>query len=105
MFGYTPSIDLRYFERFSCFIDGDITNTYERIYKDEREYVRRGCRDESLIVQYDASNIEGDIEELMQKSLDTGVDLIFEQVKDKKVIITKEMIQKAIDEMDLVFYD
>lgn len=100
-----PHLELEYFERFNCFIDVDITKTYELIYKDEREYIRRGEKDESLIVQYDASNIEGNIDDLMQKSLDTGADLIFEQVKDKKVIITKEMIQKAIDEMDLVFYD
>ena len=98
-------LDTRYFDRFKCFIDSDITKTYELIYKDEREYVRRGCRDESLIITYDASDIKGNIDDLMQKSLDTGVDLIFEQVKDKKVIITEEMIQKAIDEMDLDFYD
>ena len=81
----TSSIDLQYFNKFNCFIGLDITKQYELIYKDEREYVRRGRRDESLIVQYDASNIEGDLDELMQKSLDTGVDLIFEQVKDKNI--------------------
>lgn len=100
-----PHLELKYFDKFNCFIGFDITKTYELIYRDEREYVRQGGKDESLMVEYDASNLKGDLYDLMQKSLDTGVDLIFEQVKDKKVIITDEMIQKAIDEMDLIFYD
>ena len=101
----SPHLELEYFNKFNCFIGFDITKTYELIYRDEREYVRQGHRDDSLIIDYDASNLKGDLDDLMQKSLDTGVNLIFEMVKDKKVIITKEMKQKAIDEMDLVFYD
>ena len=98
-------LDTQYFDRFNCFIGIDMTGTYERIYKDEREYVRRGRRAESLIVTYDASHIEGDLDELMQKSLETGVDLIFEQVKDKKVVITREMIDKAIEAMGIEFFE
>jgi len=98
--------DLRgdYFIKFNCELHPDETETCDVLYSDYREYAKNGYEDESLIVKYDASNLEGDINDLMQKSLDTGVDLIFEQVKDKKVVITDEMHKKAWDEGRIILY-
>ena len=98
--------DLRgdYFIKFNCELHPDETETCDVLYSDYREYAKNGYEDESLIVKYDASNLEGDINDLMQKSLDTGVDLIFEQVKDKKVVITNEMRKKAWDAGRIILY-
>lgn len=93
-----------FFEKFDCEMHPDETCNYEVLYTDFREYIKNNYEDESLIVHYDASNIEGDVGELMEKSLETGVNLIFEQVKDKKVVITDEMRKKAWDEGNIIFY-
>ena len=101
---YAGSLEGRFFDRFNCWVGVDyLTATYKLIYIDEKEYIKNGRKDESLFVYYDASFLKGDLDDLMQKSLDTGVDLIFEQIKDKKVIITKEMEQKAWDEGNIIF--
>jgi len=98
------SLEGRFFDRFKCWLGVDyLVDIYDRIYIDEREYIKKGRQDESLIVYYDASNLKGNLDDLMQRSLDTGVNLIFEQVKDKKVIITDEMEKKAWDEGRIIF--
>lgn len=104
MMEYGDSLRGRFFDRFKCWLGADyLVDMYECIYIDEKEYIKNKCNDERLLTYYDASNIEGDIDELMQKSLDTGVDLIFEQIKDKKVVITDEMRKKAWDEGNIIF--
>ena len=104
MMEYAGSLRGRFFDRFKCWLGADyLVDIYDRIYIDEQEYIKKGRKDDSLMVYYDASNLKGDIDDLMQKSLDTGVNLIFEMVKDKKVIITDEMRQKAWDEGNIIF--
>ena len=98
------TLEDKYYRAFHCSIRPDETMTYKFIYTDEREYDADDTQNPDLMVEYDASNLKGDIDDLMQKSLDTGVDLIFEQVKDKKVIITDEMRKKAWDEGRIILY-
>ena len=88
----------RYFDRD---IGLDVTGTYGTIYTDRREFYKNDDPMAlDLIHQYKAEHVcsRPDFEELMQKSLDTGVNLIFDLVKDKEVVITDEMVRKAIED-------
>lgn len=87
---FPGTLEYEYSVTFRCSIDPDETMTYKFIYTDLRAYGADNTQNPDLIVEYDASNLKGNLDDLMQKSLDTGVDLIFEQVKDKK-IDTKEL--------------
>ena len=70
-------------EHFDCFIDVDEND--KLYYVDEKECKKHGY-DDDFLVFYDASNIDPEqLKDLMRKSLETGVNLIFEQVKDKKI--------------------
>lgn len=103
---YEGSLKDRYFERFNCNIHPEISCTYDLVYDDLTEYIKNGEKDEDLIVTYDASNIKGDWDDLMQRSLDTGVDLMFEQVKDKKIDAEelKRLLDKAFREGNILCY-
>ena len=79
------TLEYNYSMTFHCSIAPDETMTYKFIYTDLREYDEDDTQNPDLMVEYDASDIGGNIDELMEKSLETGVDLIFEQVKDKKI--------------------
>ena len=90
---------------FDCYIGLDRTGTYGTIYTDEREYDKNGDpMATNLIRQYQMNHVcsRPDFEELMQKSLDTGVNLIFDLVKDKEVVITDEMVRKAFEDGTLI---
>jgi len=87
---YPRTLEDNYNRAFHCSIRPDETMTYKFIYTDLRAYDEDDTQNPDLMVEYDASNLKGDLDNLMQKSLDTGVDLIFEQVNDKK-IDTKEL--------------
>lgn len=100
------SLKYRYFERFNCDIHPEDSCTYDLVYEDLTEYNKNGKKDVSLIVTYDASNIKGDWDDLMQRSLDTGVDLMFEQVKDKKIDAEElnKLCEKAFREGKFLCY-
>lgn len=103
---YEGSLKDRYFERFNCDIHIEESCAYDLVYEDLTEYIKNGEKDEDLIVTYDASNIKGDWDDLMQRSLDTGVDLMFEQVKDKKIDANKlkKLRDKAWEELKVIIY-
>ena len=80
---YLTKLAEDYCEHFDCFIDVDDND--KLYYVDEKEYKKHGDDDDYLVF-YDASNIDPEhLDELMRKSLETGVNLIFEQVKDKNI--------------------
>ena len=69
------------------------------LYSDEKEFVENGdLLATNLIHRYQMNHVcsRPDFKELLQKSLDTGVNLIFDLVKDKKVVITNKMVLEAI---------
>ena len=109
----TDSLRISFFKKFNCSTHIDTYGYYGLLYfdlKDQEEEVEEDENGQEIykekdLIAYDLSFIsEDEYFRLIEKSLETGKNLLFEACKDKKVIITVEMQNKAIENGRMILW-